>query len=444
MSAAEACLRLVRDKQAERRLPSISATVFRGAERVWYGAAGSAVLDPATPPTEDTQYRIGSITKTFTAVLVMQLRDAGRLDLDDRIGAFLPDLAHDAPTIRRLLSHLSGLQREPAGDVWESLVPPTRDELIDNAAAAELLLPPNRRWHYSNLAYALLGELVARLSGDTWENVLQARLLDPLGLTRTTHAPVAPYAQGYFVDPYADRATPEPVLEMRGTASAAQLWSTPVDLARWGAFLAKPDPAVLSEDTLAEMTHLHAMADETAWTLAWGLGWMLFRRDATVLVGHTGGMPGHLAALAVSRKDGVGAVVLCNNSAAFEPGPFAFDLVTTWLENDPNPATPWAPGPAVPPGVEGVLGTWWTEGTEFVFSWREGRLHAQPAGAPAAMPPAVFEPAGDDAFKTVSGREQGEWLRVVRDAEGNVRKMYWATYPLTRNPLIFGASSNYD
>lgn len=439
-AAADACARLLAERQAERRVPSVSATVFRGPEALWYGAAGRARLDPPEAPTADTQYRIGSITKTFTAVLVMQLRDEGRLDLDDRIGVHLPDAKHDAPTIRRLLAHLSGLQREPVGDVWESLAPPAREDLLANYAEASFVLPPNRRWHYSNLAYALLGELVARHAGTPWEDALQARLLDPLGLSRTTLTPVAPYAQGYFVDPYADRATPEPVLEMRGTSSAAELWSTAGDLAKWGAFLLAPDPAVLSPDTLAEMTHLHAMADQDGWTLAWGLGLMLFRREATVLVGHTGGMPGHICALAVSRKDGVGAVALCNNSSQLDPGALACDLVTTWLEKDPAPVTPWAPSDPVPPEVEGVLGTWWTEGTEFVFSWRSGRLQALPVGAPATLAPAVFAPEGEDLFRGVSGREQGELLRVVRDAGGAVAKMYWATYPLTRKPMIFGAS----
>ena len=440
MSAADACLRLLQAKQADRRLPSLSAVVFRGGERLWYGAAGSAVLDPPTPATEDTQYRLGSITKTFTAVLVLQLRDEGRLDLDDRIGAHLPDLADGSPTIRRLLCHLSGLQREPVGEVWESLAPPAREELVGNAAQAELVLPPHRRWHYSNLAYALLGELVARLTGGTWEDAVTARLLGPLGLARTTFEPVEPYARGYFVHPYADRAADEPYLRMAGTASAAQLWASAADLARWGAFVLDPDPAVLRPNTLAEMTHLHAMADQDGWTLAWGLGFMLFRAHGRVLTGHTGGMPGHLAGLAVSRKDGVGAAVLCNNSSSFEPGPFVCELVHTWLENDPAPATPWAPGPPVPAEYEGVLGRWWTEGSEFVFSWRDGTLQALPAGAPATLAPAVFEPARPDTFRGVSGREQGEWLRVVRDDAGAVTKMYWATYPLTREPLPFGAT----
>ena len=439
MSGADACLRLVRQRQSERRLPSVSAAVFRGRERLFYGAAGHARLDPLTEPTADTQYRLGSITKTFTAVLVMQLRDAGRLDLDDRIGVHLPEARHGDPTIRRLLSHTSGLQREPVGDVWESLVVPTREELFDNLAEAELVSPPSRRWHYSNLAYAVLGELVARLTGGTWEEALRDRILAPLGLARVTSSPVEPYAQGYFVDPYADRAAEEPVLVLEGVASAAELWAPVDDLVTWGAFLLDPDPAVLAPATLEEMTTVHGMADEDGWTVAWGLGLMLWRRHDRTCVGHTGGMPGHLAGLFVSRKDGVGAAAFSNNSAGFDPGAFTNDLLNTWLENEPPVPDAWLPGPDVPADVEPLLGRWWTEGTEFVFSWRSGRLEALPAAAPPGFPPAVFEADGD-GFRTVAGREAGERLRVVRAPDGSVTKLYWATYPLTRGPVTFGAS----
>ncbi|HEX8004455.1 MAG TPA: serine hydrolase domain-containing protein [Mycobacteriales bacterium] len=439
MSAADACLRLVRARQSERRLPSVSAAVFKPRERLFYGAAGLARLDPAEEPTADTQYRLGSITKTFTAVLVLQLRDAGLLDLDDRVAAHLPDAAFGDATVRRLLAHLSGLQREPVGEVWETLAPPSRDELLGNLAAAEAVSTPNRRWHYSNLAYAVLGELVARRTGGTWEDALRERLLDPLGLRRVTLAPEAPFAQGYFVDPYADRAAEEPVLRLGGVASAAELWGSADDLVTWGSFLLDPDPAVLAPATLEEMATPHGIADEHGWTIGWGLGLMLIRRHDRIHAGHTGGMPGHLAGLFVSRWDGIGAVAFSNNSALFEAGAFTCDLVHEWLANDPPAPEPWAPGPPVPDDVEPLLGRWWTEGSEWVFSWRRGRLEAVPAGAPATYPPDVFEREGD-AFRTLTGREAGEWLRVVRGADGSVEKLYWATYPLTRGPLTFGAS----
>ncbi len=439
MSAADAVLRLVQAKQAERRLPSVSAAVFRGGERLAYAAAGHANLATNEAPTPGTQYRLGSITKTFTAVLVMQLRDAGALDLDDRIGVHLPDVAKPDPTIRRLLAHLSGLQREPVGDVWESLKVPTREELFGNVAEAEYVSTPHRRWHYSNLAYALLGELVARLTGGTWYEAFSSRIATPLGLTRTTPDPVAPAAQGYFVHPYADRAAEEPVLELDGVASAAQLWSSIDDLSRWGAFLLDPSPDVLAASTLDEMASLHGVADEAAWTFGWGIGLMLVRRPDRILVGHTGGMPGHIAGLFVSRKDGIGAAAFVNNSSNFEPGAFCAELIESWLENDPPAPTPWVPSVPVPEEYESVLGRWWTEGSEFVFAWRSGRLEALPSGAPPTAVPAVFEPDGD-GFRTVSGREAGERLRLVRDGRGVVTKMYWATYPLTREPLVFGAS----
>ena len=94
--------RTLQTRQAE-RLPSLAAAVVRGGESVWADAVGTADYESATEATADTQYRIGSITKTFTAVAVMQLRDAGKLDLDDRLEQHLPGIALGAPTLRRML-----------------------------------------------------------------------------------------------------------------------------------------------------------------------------------------------------------------------------------------------------------------------------------------------------------------------------------------------------
>ncbi|HSR22652.1 MAG TPA: serine hydrolase domain-containing protein, partial [Candidatus Eisenbacteria bacterium] len=107
-------------RQAEWRSAGLAASVVRRGEPVWTGTAGTTdAADPAALPTPDTQFRIGSVTKTFTAVLVMQCRDEGLLDLDDPLGRHLPLTRHGDLTIRRMLSHLSGLQREPVGEIWE-------------------------------------------------------------------------------------------------------------------------------------------------------------------------------------------------------------------------------------------------------------------------------------------------------------------------------------
>jgi len=100
---------------------------------------------------------------------------------------------------------------------------------------------------------------------------------------------------------------------------------------------------------------------------------------------------------------------------------------------------PWLPVQPPPEEIVPLLGRWWSEGSETVFSWRNGKLEARLATAPPERDPSVFEQEGDDRFRTVSGGERGEALRVVRDEAGAVVKLYWATYPFTRAPQLFCA-----
>jgi CubicO group peptidase (beta-lactamase class C family) len=427
-------------KQSAWRAAGLAAAVVRDGSPVWQGAAGTTdAVEPESLPTPDTQFRMGSITKTFTAVLVMQCRDDGLLDLDDRLETHLPGTRHGALTVRRMLAHLSGLQREPVGEVWERPEGPQLDELLAGVEDAEAVLPPGRRHHYSNLAYALLGEVVSRLRRQSWADALGERVLRPLGMDRTTPRRVAPFAHGYLTDPYADRLLPEPEFPGNAFGPAADLWSTTTDLGTWAAFLADPDGAVLPADTVEEMCHPQVMYDLDAWTLGWGLGLMLHRRGDRVLVGHDGAMPGFLAGLAVRRPDKVGAVVLANTSAGADPGGLAVDLALRVLDEDPQRAEAWRPGPPVPDAVEELLGQWWTEGVAYTFSAREGRLEIKAATAPASADPSVLAEEGPDVFRVVSGRAQGELLRVVRREDGAVERLYWVTYPVTRDPRPFGA-----
>ena len=114
-------------------------------------------------------------------------------------------------TVRMALSHLTGVQREPPGEIWETMQPLSREELIGGLEDAELVLGPGEQWHYSNLVFALLGEIVMRLTGERYADVLQRCILDPLGLTRTTLSPAEPKASPYYVDPYTDTVRDEPI-----------------------------------------------------------------------------------------------------------------------------------------------------------------------------------------------------------------------------------------
>ena len=357
-------------------MPSVSATVFRNGETLCEQALGHADVDAKEEATPGTQYRIGSITKTFTAVGIMQLCEAGRLSLDDPLTAHLPESAH-GPTIGRMLTHSSGLQREPPGEIWETMQAPSREELLAGTGDAEQVVGPGTWWHYSNLAFALLGEVVARAHGGTWEDALRERILQPLGLARTSPDESDPAARGYFVEPYSDAVRLEPELDLGGAGALGKLWSTTGDLARWGSFLVSGDDRVLSAGTLEEMSHVRAMVDHAGWTVAWGTGLELYRRGESVFVGHGGAMPGHLAGLVVDRKTKIGAAVLTNTGAGAAPEKLALDLASAAIAALPAAADLWQAGDAAPAAIEPLLGPWWTEGHQIVVSWRKGRLEAK-------------------------------------------------------------------
>jgi CubicO group peptidase (beta-lactamase class C family) len=337
------------------------------------------------------------------------------------------------------LSHLTGLQREPPGEIWESMEPPSREELIAGLEDAELVLRPAEQWHYSNLVYALLGEIVMRTGGAPYEELLQKRILDPLELRRTSLRPDEPKASPYYVDPFDDTVHDEPDPEVTDTTAAAGwLWSTAADLARWGTFLADGHEGVLPKATLDLMSRVRTMADERTWSMGWGLGLELLRRGERVFVGHGGAMPGFLAGLVVDRADRTGAAVLMNTSANADPIALSLDLLVAALEGAPRTPPLWVPGPAPPAELDGMLGSWWTEGEEIILSLRGGRFQAELRGGVPGRTISFFEPIGVDRWRVVEGRERGEVLRAVRDESNTIVKLYFATYPLTRTPTPFG------
>ena len=417
--------RVLQKHQAEARLPSVAAAVVRDGEAIWSGAVGLADLEAAISATPGTQYRVGSITKTFTAAAIMQLRDAGKLDLDDRLGEHLPGIAHGSPTLRRMLAHISGFQRE-AGEMFVTGEVPTIEQVLDAMDGYELVLPAARAHHYSNLAFALLGEVVAREAGMPYTAYVDAMLLAPLGLTRTSWTEQAPNALAYLVDEFAGTAGREPHSDMGGVASMGQLWSTVGDLAKWGAFLVGGREGVLAPDTVDEMWAPQVMMNPDDWTVGWGLGLELVLHEGRVFGGHGGAMPGFLAGLYLNRETKTGAAILTNAGTRAPVRDIVLELASATLELWPPDIEPWLPESAPPPEVAAILGHWWSEGYEFDFAWRDGKLTARLPGAPPRIKPSVFEALPDGGYRVVSGRERGERLRVEDD------HLIWAGYIFTR------------
>src|SRR5215210_3893060 len=161
--------------QREGRAPSLVAGVVRDGGLAWSAGRGD-VPEPHT----GVQYRLGSISKTVTAVAVMRLRDEGRLGLDDPLDRHLPGTPFGDRTIGQLLSHLAGASAESPGGWGERTPGGSLDEL--GMTGEHAVLGAARRFHYSNLGYGLLGELVARARATSWIDAVRAEVLQPLGM----------------------------------------------------------------------------------------------------------------------------------------------------------------------------------------------------------------------------------------------------------------------
>lgn len=404
--------------QAERRLPSIVAGVLEGPDLVWSGTSGA-------PTDTDTQYRIGSITKPMTAVLVLQCRDDGLLDLDDPVDRFLPE-AGTSVTVRELLSHTSGLRSEPVGPWWERSPGIPAGDLLAANAGSRAVFEAGKYYHYSNLGFGLLGEVVARLRAESWFSLVQERLLDPLGMTRTSYLPQAPYAAGLSVHHLEGTLTVEPLHDTGAMAPAGQLWSTLEDLARFAVFLAEGDPAVLAARTLAEMRQPVPPAVD------YGLGVRLLPYAAGVFAGHTGSMPGFQSTAFADPLNHVGVVALTNATTGFSGTELVMALTG---DHTPGRLSPWVPTKDVPDWARELLGYWHWGNSAYEVRWNNERLEWRDLARGA-----LAEQFGlvENRLVGLAGYHHGESLDVVRRADGSVDRLECASFVYTREPYPEG------
>ncbi|MEU1099876.1 serine hydrolase domain-containing protein [Streptomyces tibetensis] len=423
--------------QAEGRAPSLVAAVVRDGTTVWTGARSSV---EGHAPDENVQYRIGSITKTFTAVLVLRLRDEGALDLGDPLEKHLPGTGVGEVTVAELLAHTGGLAAETPGPWWERSPGSLRPELTDVLGERPLLTPPGRRFHYSNPGYALLGALIEKLRGASWEDVLRREVLEPLGLHRTSVRPQAPNAGGWAVHPWADVMLPEPIEDLGRMAPAGQLWSTTGDLARFAAFLLNGDERVLSAESLREMrtpSAPHEAAD-VASGYAYCLGMEIRRRNGRSLVGHTGSLPGFLACLMISVEDDVAAITLANSTSGLLLFPLAADLVRIVAEAEPRIPAPWKPLHDVDQSLLELTGQWYWGTHAFALRLTaDGLLSLGPLTGAGRR--SRFRANGDGTWTGLEGYYAGELLKAVRRPDGSVGHLDLGSFVFTRQPYDEGA-----
>ena len=309
----------VSDNVALRRQPGLSIGVVLGDRLVWDKSYGLADVERKVPATSRSVYPIASISKTFTSIAILQLRDAGKLRLDDPVDTHLK-WARIKPigepgriiTIRELLTHSSGIQREVPGTIWTKLSFPSVDALRE-----ELTRPhdANTSWKYSNLAFALLGEVVAVTSGEPWDQYVRRHILEPLGMKATQavasargDARVIGYGRPRLAEEY--KALPV-IPSMGATSAAASMASNVEDMAKYVAFhLTASKPSILSAATLREMHRPHFVLED--WQNAWGLGVRIRRLDGHVRVSHAGSVPGVATFVEFIPTLRLGVIVLGN------------------------------------------------------------------------------------------------------------------------------------
>ncbi|MBT2446477.1 beta-lactamase family protein [Streptomyces sp. ISL-43] len=421
--------------QREGRTPSLVAAVVRGGEVVW---EGSRTMVEGHGPDGNVQYRIGSITKTFTAVLVMRLRDEGLLRLDDPVEKFLPGTGVGEVTVGQLLSHMGGLAAETPGEWWERTAGTLRPELSDVLGERPFRFEPGLRHHYSNPGYTLLGSLVEAVRERPWEEVLRTEVLEPLGLERTTAQPSAPHAGGWAVHPWADVMMPEPLEDLGLMAPAGQLWSTTGDLAKFAAFLLWGDERVLSAESVREMRTSATPPEPGFADLGYGLGVQLTQSGGRRLAGHTGSLPGFVAGLWLSEADDVAAVVLSNCTSGLPASTLAADLVAIVAEAEPRMPEPWRPLREADPVALDLCGPWyWGTSGQAVRLTYDGFLELGPVGGTGRS--ARFRPEPDGSWTGLNGYYAGESLRAVRRPDGSVSHLDLGSFVFTREPYDPGA-----
>jgi CubicO group peptidase (beta-lactamase class C family) len=347
--------------QAYGGIPGASLSVVHDQELVWAKGYGFAHIESGEPATPSTMYSICSISKLFTAVGALQLRDQGKLALNDPVAKHLDwfNIQDDFPEagpvdIEGLLTHSSGLPREAGVPYWTGpdYPFPTHEKIVETLPTQSMLYPPRTYFQYSNLALTLAGEIVAEASGHSYDDYIRANILDPLGMSSTFTDLDDRFrgnrlATGYTARGRDGKRHVIPDYWVRGISPAAGFISTVEDLGRfasWQFRVLDGEDGLLDRNTLREMQRVHW--SEPDGNTTYGLGFSVWKSDGDSFVGHGGSCPGYRSHLLLRPQDKVATAFMTNgqgvNSRQFAQT--AFDIVAPALrkaakESGGDPAT---------------------------------------------------------------------------------------------------------
>ena len=327
---------------AKEPLASISVGIVQGADLVWTKSYGQANIEEKQAATENHIYRIGSITKQFTAIAFLQLVQKGVIHLTDPVEKYFPEIntvqgksSWSQPiTLLQLATHTSGLDREPGNpEVYTAGAVKDWDKtLIAGLAHTKYLYEPGARQSYSNVGYSALGAALGRASGQSYIKYVTENILQPLGL-KDTQFELDPsltprLAHGSETrDGKADRTVPDRELVTgRGyKVPNGALFTTIADLGKFVSFELGHGPKTLVDYAFYEDNQKRIYASDESLHGGYGLGFGLNRRGNIVLAGHGGSVAGYTAGAYFHKKSSLGIVFLRNSGRGLGNGAL-FDI----------------------------------------------------------------------------------------------------------------------
>lgn len=336
----------------EHGIPGAALALVSRDSILWMGGVGVSSRESGDPVTENTVFRVASISKSFTALAVLALAERGRVDLDTPVRHLAPEVEIDNPwessdpvRLVHLLEHTSGIDDAHFNEVYNlSGEPgmPLRDVLAINPGSRRVRSRPGSRVVYSNDGYAVVGHVIENVTGEPFETVAGRTILGPVGMTASSFQFVGGgpgVAQGHLPGGEPFPARP---LYLR---PASSLTSSALDMARFVRFLlnrGRVDATrVLEESTIARMeTPVSGPAARAGWTMGYGAGNRQRYLAGATWFGHGGGFPGFRALYAYERSRGVGFVVLVNSSNADGFWPIVRHVAAFLLDGQDSPASP--------------------------------------------------------------------------------------------------------
>jgi CubicO group peptidase (beta-lactamase class C family) len=419
-------------------LPGISVAIVTDQEILWSKAYGMADLEKKVASSPSTIYSICSISKLFTSVAIMKLRDAGKLRLEDLVADHLPwfNLQQQFPdtgpiTIRSVLTHSSGLPRESDYPYWSGpdFPFPSAKQVKAKLGSQKTLYSPSTYFQYSNLGISLLGEIVAEVSGMPFDKYIEENILKPLRLASTrTKLPESLWrgklATGHTSKKRDGSRSMLPLFQAKGIAAAAGFSSTVEDLARFASWqfrlLEKGGEEIIKASTLREMHRVHWVDPD--WKTTWGLGFSVWEVDGKTMLGHGGSCPGYRSTLTIDPNKKQAFVVMINASGV-SPSRYA-----TGMREILKKAKDKAKEEKAAVDLEDYAGLydsqpWW--GETAILPW-QGKLamFGLPSGNPAESLTLLKHIEGDTFRRVRKDETLGEEVVFERDKAGKVVRMW--------------------